>query len=97
MVHYMIFIGGNLWCIPFLPSIPMLYYNLDAIPGYGWMTSDFPPLPPPPPPEQRYGQNRESANIGRVSSVLLVERRHVNPEVPGSSPTLVNFPLFIQN
>ena len=27
----------------------------------------------------------------------LVEPRHVNPEVAGSSPALVNFSLFIQN
>ena len=46
-------------------------------------------------PEQRYWQNRETANIGLVSSVG--ERRHVNLEVAGSSPALVNFSLFIQN
>ena len=39
--------------------------------------------------------NRETANIGLVSSV--VERRHVSPEVAGSDPALVNFSLFIQN
>ena len=27
----------------------------------------------------------------------LVERRHVNPEVAGSNPALVNLYLFIQN
>ena len=28
--------------------------------------------------------------------MMLVEPRHVNPEVAGSSPALVNFSLFIQ-
>ena len=33
----------------------------------------------PPPPEQRYWQNRETANVGLDTS----EPRHVNPEVCG--------------
>ena len=41
---------------------------------------------------------RETANIhvGRVIA-QLVEPRHINPEVAGSSPALVNFSLFIPN
>ena len=50
----------------------------------------------PPPSEQRYWQNRETANIG-LQLAQLVERRHVNPEVSGTNPALVNFSLFIQN
>ena len=37
--------------------------------------------------------NKETANVGQAQ---LVEPRHVNPEVAGSSPALVNFSLFIQ-
>ena len=48
------------------------------------------------PHEQRYWQNRESANIGLVSSVGRAPARP-NPEVWGSNPALVNFSLFIQN
>ena len=48
-------------------------------------------------PEQRYLQNRETANTEPVSSVGRSERRHVNPEVAGSNPALVNFSLFIQH
>ena len=40
-------------------------------------------------------QNRETANVGLDSSGL-VEPRHFNPEVAGSSSALVNFSLFIQ-
>ena len=43
-------------------------------------------------PEQRYWQNRETANVAQ-----LVEPRHVNPEVAGSSPALVNFSLVHPN
>ena len=39
--------------------------------------------------------NRETANIGLVNVAQLVERRHVNPEVVGSNPALVNLSLFI--
>ena len=42
--------------------------------------------------KQRYWQNRETANVGLDSS----EPRHVNPEVAGSSPALVNLSLFNQ-
>ena len=52
------------------------------------------------PPEQRYLQNRETANVGLVSSVGRAPARQSsgsNPEVAGSNPALVNFSLFIQN
>ena len=59
------------------------------------MTSDWRPLPPPPTP------NKDIDKIGRppIKGLLaqLVERRHVNPEVAGSNPALVNLPLFIKN
>ena len=44
----------------------LLSSNQDKI-GSIWFHDFW--LPPPPPPEQRYWQNRETANIGRVSSV----------------------------
>ena len=48
----------------------MLYRNMGAIPGhravYGWMTSDW---RPPPPPNKDIDKNRETANIGLVTSV----------------------------
>ena len=64
-----------------------------------WL-NDFwlaPPPPPPPAPNKGtvYWQNRETANIGLVSSVGTAPARH--PEVAGSNPALVNFSLFIHN
>ena len=41
----------------------------DAYYGNRFYVSGLAPPPPPPPPEQRYWQNRETANIGLVSSV----------------------------
>ena len=40
-------------------------------------------------------KNRETPIQGELAQ--LVEHRHVNPEVAGSNPALVNFSLFIQN
>ena len=45
------------------------------------------------PPEQRYWQNRETANIGLVSSVGRAPAR----QSAGSNPALVNVSLFIPN
>ena len=44
-------------------------------------------------PEQRHWQNREIQ--GKLAQ--LVERRHLNPEIAGSNPALVNLSLFIKN
>ena len=45
-------------------------------------------------PEQRYWQNRETANIGLDSSVGI---RHINPKVVGLDPILVNSLFNPQN
>ena len=77
---------------PLLP-LPMLYRNLGVIPDeravYGWMTSDLRP------------QNKDIDKIGQSpmygSLAQLVECRHMNSEVAGSNPAVVNLSLFIQN
>ena len=69
VVHYMIFIEKSripLWCILLL-TLPRLYCD-PWLKGSIWF-HDFCLTPP----EQRYWQNRETANIGLVSQ--LVERR----------------------